>query len=176
MYLGICRQKLNRSYSTGNSLCLTTKRKFPGEVLTQVILHQSCENTQPIMSRPHGIPENLANRMDTLTLSTLSTLSQRDDIVATCLKGSSHKNETCYDRHVSRVFESRACNFSAIQFDTQLLAPNMSDASPRCLHQNFTSTWSLLKFKKSKSFSQTAVQQTEGHKPAKSHQMFSKLQ
>ena len=57
------------------------------------------------------------------------------------------------NRHVSRVFATRACNFPAIHFDTQLLVPNMSDASPHCLHQNFTSTWSLLKFKESKSFS-----------------------
>ena len=39
------------------------------------------------------------------------------------------------NRHVSGVFATRACNFPAIQFDTQLLAPNMNDASPRCLHQ-----------------------------------------
>ena len=45
---------------------------------------------------------------------------------------------------VSRVFATRACNFPAIQFDTQLLVPNMNDASSRCLHQNFTSIWSLL--------------------------------
>ena len=49
------------------------------------------------------------------------------------------------NRHVSRVFATRACNFPAIQLDTQLLAPNMNDASPRCLHQNFTSTWRLFK-------------------------------
>ena len=79
MYLGICRQKLNRSYSTGYLFAWPLKEKFPGEVLTQVILHQSCENTQPIMSRPHGIPENLANQVD--TLDTLTTLSQRDDIL-----------------------------------------------------------------------------------------------
>ena len=42
-----------------------SNEKLPGEVLTQVILHQSCENTQLIMSRPHGIPENLARRVDT---------------------------------------------------------------------------------------------------------------
>ena len=66
MYLGICRQKLNRSYSIGNyGFAGPLKEKFPGEVLTQVILHQSCENTQPIVSHPHGIPENLARRVDT---------------------------------------------------------------------------------------------------------------
>ena len=58
------------------------------------------------------------------------------------------------NKHVSRVFATRACNIPAIQLaDTQLLAPNLSEASPHCLQQNFTSTWSLLKFKESKSFS-----------------------
>ena len=41
------------------------KEKFSGEVLTQVILHQSCENAQPIMSHPHGIQENLVSWVDT---------------------------------------------------------------------------------------------------------------
>ena len=51
------------------------------------------------------------------------------------------------NRQVSRVFATRVCNFPAIQFDTQLLAPNINDALPRCLHQNFTSTWNPLSSK-----------------------------
>ena len=60
------------------------------------------------------------------------------------------KHAIIENTHVSRVFATRACNFPAIQFDAQLLAPNMSDASPRCLHQNFTSTWSLFKVQRIK--------------------------